>query len=266
MMRIINFKELISLFLLLSALLLGGCGTAMLSDAHLAKQAKSQFSQMKKAEKLSKNASYKAMVNRIGKRIAGVAQVDLPGTEWEFVVFDKNEANAFAMPGGKVGVNSGLITLANGNEDEVAAVIGHEVAHVALRHSNKRMSQAIGIGLGGLILETAIRNKSETDRLLTRGAYGAGTTVGLALPYSRSNEREADHRGLLYSAMAGYDPRGAVSFWEKMVKASSGGKIPEFLSTHPNPSNRIEFLEANMEKALALYREAKLSRGEKPNP
>ena len=161
-MKIINIKELLSLFLLLSALLFGGCGTAMLSDAHLAKQAKSQFSQMKKAEKLSNNASYKSMVNRIGKRIAGVAQVDLPGTEWEFVVFDKNEANAFAMPGGKVGVNSGLITLANGNEDEVAAVIGHEVAHVALRHSNKRMSQAIGIGLGGLILETAIRNKSET--------------------------------------------------------------------------------------------------------
>ena len=161
----------------------------MLSDEHLAKQAKSQF-QMKKAERLSNNASHKAMVNRIGKRITGVAQVDLPGTEWEFVVFDKKEANAFAMPGGKVGVYTGLITLANGNEDEVAAVIGHEVAHVALRHSNKRMSQAIGIGLGGVILETAMRNKSDTDRLLARGAYGAGTTVGLALPYSRSNERK----------------------------------------------------------------------------
>ena len=95
----------------------GGCGTAMLSDEHLAKQAKSHFSQMKKSEKLSNNASHKAMVNRIGSRIAGVAQVDLPGTEWEFVVFDKKEANAFAMPGGKVGIYTGLITLAKGNED-----------------------------------------------------------------------------------------------------------------------------------------------------
>jgi len=260
-LRLLTFVNL-SLLSVIGA----GCGTAMLSDEHLAKQAKSQFSQMKKSEKLSNNASHKAMVNRIGKRITGVAQVDLPGTEWEFVVFDKKEANAFAMPGGKVGVYTGLITLANGNEDEVAAVIGHEVAHVALRHSNKRMSQAIGIGLGGVILETAMRNKSDTDRLLARGAYGAGTTVGLALPYSRSNEREADHRGLYYSAMAGYDPRAAVSFWKKMVKASGGGKVPEFLSTHPDSENRIKFLESHMDHAMALYRQAKQARGEKPNP
>ncbi len=254
-----------SLSLFALSILGSGCGTAMLSDEHLAKQAKSQFSQMKKAERLSNSASHKAMVNRIGKRITGVAQVDLPGTEWEFVVFDKKEPNAFAMPGGKVGVNSGLITLAKGNEDEVAAVIGHEVAHVALRHSNKRMSQAIAIGLGGVILETAMRNKSDTDRILARGAYGAGTTVGLALPYSRSNEREADHRGLYYSAMAGYDPRAAVSFWKKMQKAG-GGRVPEFLSTHPDSGKRIEFLESHMDHAMALYRQAKQARGEKPNP
>jgi len=169
------------------------------------------------------------------------------------------------MPGGKVGVNSGLITLARGNEDEVAAVIGHEVAHVAFRHSNKRMSQAIGIGLGGVILETAMRNKSNTDRILARGAYGAGTALGLALPFSRSQEREADHRGLYYAAMAGYDPRASVSFWKKMQKAA-GGKVPEFLSTHPDSGKRIEFLESHMDHAMALYREAKQARGEKPNP
>ncbi|MBT3540715.1 MAG: M48 family metalloprotease, partial [Opitutae bacterium] len=116
----------------------------MLSDEHLAKRSKSQFSQMKKSERLSTNPTHQAMIERIGERIAGVAKVDLPGTEWEFVVFNKAEPNAFAMPGGKVGVNSGLISLANGNEDEVAAVIGHEIAHVAFRHSNKRMTQAMG--------------------------------------------------------------------------------------------------------------------------
>jgi metalloendopeptidase OMA1, mitochondrial len=260
-------KLRISTFICLLTLgLMGtGCGSAMLSDEHLAKQAKGHFAQMKKSEKLSRNASHKAMINRIGRRISGVAQIDLPGTEWEFVVFDKKEPNAFAMPGGKVGVNSGLITLARGNEDEVAAVIGHEIAHVAFRHSNKRMSQAIGISLGGVILETAMRNKSGSDRMLARGAYGVGTAVGLALPFSRSQEREADHRGLYYAAMAGYDPRASISFWEKMQKAG-GGKVPEFLSTHPDSGKRIEFLQSNMDHAMALYREAKQARGEKPNP
>ena len=247
------------------SLLLFGCGQAMLSDEHLANRSKKEFAKMKQKETLSSNRSQQDMIKEIGQRIAGVAQIDLPGTEWEFVVFQKGEANAFAMPGGKVGVNSGLITLANGNEDEIAAVMGHEIAHVAFRHSNKRMSQAMGIAIGGAILNTAMRNKSNTDRALATGAYGLGTTVGMALPFSRSQEREADHRGLFYAAMAGYDPRGAIAFWKKM-QGGKKRKTPEFLSTHPNPGNRIEFLEANMEKALALYREAKLSRGEKPNP
>lgn len=253
------------LVLIVLASLVSGCGSAMLSDEHLAKRSKSQFSQMKKSERLSTNPSHQAMIERIGKRIAGVAKVDLPGTEWEFVVFNKAEPNAFAMPGGKVGVNSGLITLANGNEDEVAAVIGHEIAHVAFRHSNKRMTQAMGIALGGVILNTAMRKKSTTDRVLATGAYGVGTTVGMALPFSRSQEREADHKGLFYAARAGYDPRAAISFWQKM-QGGKKRKMPEFLSTHPNPGNRIEFLRSNMDHALALYRQAKLARGEKPNP
>ena len=166
----------------------------MLSDEHLARRSKSQFEQMKSKEPVSSNRNDQAMIEEIGKRIAGVAQVDLPGTEWEFVVFQKNEPNAFAMPGGKVGVNSGLIELAGGNEDEIAAVMGHEIAHVAFRHSNKRMSQAMGIALGGVILNTALRDKSSTDRMIAGGAYGVGTTVGMALPFSRKQEREADHR------------------------------------------------------------------------
>ena len=242
-----------------------GCGTAMLSDESLARRSKAQFDQMKNKQALSSNASHKKMVERIGKRIAGVAQVDLPGTEWEFVVFQKSEANAFAMPGGTVRVNSGLIELADGEEDEVAAVIGHEIAHIALRHSNKRMSQAMGIALGGVILNTALRDKSSTDRMIAGGAYGVGTTLGMALPYSRKQEREADQRGLFYSAMAGYDPRFVISFWKKM-QGGKKRKMPEYFSTHPDPGNRIEFLQANMNQAYALYVEAKNARGETPNP
>ena len=120
-------------FLCLAGLLLfAGCGQAMLSDENLARRSKKEFSKMKQNKTLSQNRSYQGMIKEIGERIAGVAQVDLPGTEWEFVVFQNDEPNAFAMPGGKVGVNTGLIDLAAGNEDEVAAVMGHEIAHVAL--------------------------------------------------------------------------------------------------------------------------------------
>ena len=230
-----------------AALFWSGCGAAVLSDEGLARQAGSQFNQMKKRQKVSTNASHNAMIQRIGKRITDVAEVDVPGTDWEFVVFEKSEPNAFAMPGGKVGVNAGLINLSEGNEDEVAAVIGHEIAHVAFRHSNKRMSQAIGLALGGVVLNTAMRKKSRTDRQIARGVYGAGATLGVALPFSRSQEREADHRGLYYSAMAGYDPRAAVTFWKKM-QAKSKGRMPEFLSTHTDSGNRIELIRGTYKK------------------
>jgi predicted Zn-dependent protease len=198
------------------------------------------------------------MIERIGKRITEVAKVDVPGTDWEFVVFDKSEPNAFAMPGGKVGVNAGLIELANEDEDEIAAVIGHEVAHVAKRHSNKRMSQGVGVALGGILLDTAMRNKSSNDRALARGAYGVGATVGAVLPFSRSQEREADDLGLIYSAKAGYDPRASIRFWQKMM-SKSRRKMPQFLSTHPDSGKRIEFLKSRMSYVMALYKNAKKS-------
>lgn len=229
-----------------------------MSDERLARQSKVQFTQLKKKDPVSKNRSYQKMIERIGKRITEVAKVDVPGTDWEFVVFDKSEPNAFAMPGGKVAVNSGLIELANEDEDEIAAVIGHEVAHVAKRHSNKRMSQGVGVALGGILLDTAMRNKSSNDRALARGAYGVGATVGAVLPFSRSQEREADDLGLIYSAKAGYDPRASIRFWQKMM-SKSRRKMPQFLSTHPDSGKRIEFLKSRMSYVMALYKNAKKS-------
>lgn len=244
------------LFSSVSTLLLSGCGVAMMSDEHLARQSTAQFTQLKKKDPVSKNRVYQKMIERIGKRITDVAKVDVPGTDWEFIVFDKSEPNAFAMPGGKVGVNAGLIELANEDEDEIAAVIGHEVAHVAKRHSNKRMSQGVGVALGGILLDTAMRNKSSSDRALARGAYGVGATVGAVLPFSRSQEREADDLGLIYSAKAGYDPRASIRFWQKMI-IKSKRKMPQFLSTHPDSGKRIEFLKSRMPYAMALYKNAK---------
>ena len=239
-----------------STLLLSGCGVVMMSDERLARQSTAQFTQLKKKDPVSKNRVYQKMIERIGKRITDVANVDVPGTDWEFVVFDKSEPNAFAMPGGKVGVNAGLIELANEDEDEIAAVIGHEVAHVAKRHSNKRMSQGVGVALGGILLDTAMRNKSSSDRALARGAYGVGATVGAVLPFSRSQEREADDLGLIYSAKAGYDPRASIRFWQKMMSKSKR-KMPQFLSTHPDSGKRIDFLKSRMPYAMALYKNAK---------
>lgn len=258
-MSIFQFCKLL-LFTGISLFVVSGCGVAMMSDEHLARKSKAQFTQMKKKDPVSQNANYQKMVERIGKRITDVAKVDVPGTEWEFVVFEKSEPNAFAMPGGKVGVNAGLIELANEDEDEIAAVIGHEVAHVARRHSNKRVSQGVGVALGGIILETAMSNKSSGDRALARGAYGVGATLGAVLPFSRSQEREADELGLIYTAKAGYDPRASIRFWQKM-QSRSRRKMPQFLSTHPDSGNRIQFLQTKMPYAMTLFRNAKNTRG-----
>ena len=151
--------------------------------------------------------------------------------------------------------------MANGNEDEIAAVIGHEIAHVAFRHSNKRMTQAMGIALGAVVLDAAMRDEKSSDRRLAGGAYGVGSALGVALPFSREQEQEADHRGLYYSAMAGYDPRGAISFWQKMLNEKKT-RMPQFLSTHPDPGKRIDFLKANMDEAYSLYLQNKEATGE----
>jgi predicted Zn-dependent protease len=217
---------------------------------------------MKKQERISKNPKHNAMVRRIAQRIADVSDIELPKTEWEFVVFENDAINAFALPGGKVGVYTGLIELVD-SDDELAAVIGHEIAHVACRHGNKRMSQGIGLALGGVLLDKSMRNKDRSDRQMARLGYGVGSQLLVALPYGRKQETEADDRGIMYAALAGYNPRAAVTFWEKMQKKNKGSP-PEFLSTHPATENRIAHLESKMDHAMRIYRQGKVSRGETP--
>tara|TARA_Y100000588_G_scaffold243807_1_gene257992 strand:- start:23 stop:796 length:774 start_codon:yes stop_codon:yes gene_type:complete len=256
-------KKLFSRFILVFlALLIGGCGAAILPESYVAGQGHAAFKQIKRKESISKNPKYNAMVKRIAGRIAEVSDIELPKTEWEFVVFDNKAINAFALPGGKVGVYTGLIELVD-SDDELAAVIGHEVAHVAFRHGNKRMSQGIGIALGGVLLDSSMRDKDRSDRQLARLGYGVGSQLLVALPYGRKQETEADERGLMYSALAGYDPRAAVTFWQKMEKKNKGSP-PEFLSTHPATDNRIAFLESKMDQAMRIYRQSKEARGEAP--
>ncbi len=213
-----------------------------------------EFQKLKQSTPVSKDTRINEMVRRVGQRIAAVAP--LPDAQWEFVVFDDPKtANAFCLPGGKVGVYTGILPITE-VESGLAAVIGHEVSHAVARHGGERMSQALLTQLGGQGLSAAMQNNSEQARNLALGIYGGAATVGWVLPHSRAQESEADHLGLIYMARAGYDPRAAVEFWQRFAEYNKGhgNQQWQFLSTHPLDETRINQLEAEMPAALAEYR------------
>lgn len=195
-------------------------------------------------------------IRRVGERLAAI--VPEHDYDWEFNLIDSEQKNAFALPGGKVAVYTGILPVLK-SEAGLAAVLGHEIAHVIARHGGERLTQGVGIkvvqeaaayGLGG---QSAIVQKG------AMGALGLGLQVGAALPFSREHELEADHLGLLYAARAGYDPKEAVGVWQRMDEA--GQRAPEFLSTHPNPGSRVEKLNQLMPQALAEYEKAPTKHG-----
>lgn len=214
------------------------------------------WQQIKREEKLSEDPEARARVERVGRRIAGVAEsaTGTPADEWEFATFAGEQKNAFALPGGRVAVYEGILEVAD-SDDELATVVGHEVAHVAARHGSERMSQALLVSLGGMGLSIALQDKPARTRQLYMAAFGLGAQVGYMLPHSRQQELEADRIGLIYMARAGYDPRAAVDFWQGMESASENGQPPTFLSTHPSHGQRIDRLREFMPQALEVYRE-----------
>jgi predicted Zn-dependent protease len=229
----------------------------LVSDGEVAQLGLTEFEKLKKATPISKDAAANAILQRVGQRIAKVAT--LPNAQWEFVLFDDPKtANAFCLPGGKVGVYTGIFPITK-DELGLATVVGHEVAHAAARHGSERMSQALVTQLGGQALSAAMRNHSAQTQNLFLGIYGATSQVGWVLPHSRSQESEADRIGLKYMARAGYDPRAAVDFWKRFAAytQSAGGKNWEFLSTHPTDETRIRQIEAWLPEALAEYQPAR---------
>lgn len=225
----------------------------LVPNDQLTSMSAAQFGQLKQETPISRDPTYNAMVRRVGDRIAYVAGPDMPNAQWEFVVFDDDsQINAFAMPGGKVAVYTGIFKVAK-TDDDLAIVMGHEVAHVAAGHGNERVSHQLLASGGALALNVGTADMDSGDRQLLMAAYGAGTAVGVILPYSRYHESEADEIGLMYAAKAGYDPRAAIGFWDRMA-AQSQGAPPEFLSTHPSGSTRIRKLNELMPKALEAYR------------
>lgn len=256
-----SFYPAFSLFL---ALTFTGCTTVpqtgrsalhLVSPDALASSAAQQFGQIKQETPISRDRKMNEMVQRVGDRIAYVAGPDMPSAQWEFVVFDDDDQiNAFAMPGGKVAVYSGLFKVVQ-SEADLAIVIGHEIAHVVAGHSAERVSQQILAAGGALALQlgTSQSDLSSEERQLLLAAYGAGAALGVILPYSRLHESEADEIGLIYAAKAGYDPRAAIPFWQRM-EAQKSFSPPEFLSTHPSDSTRMSKLNALMPRAYQVYK------------
>jgi len=227
-------------------------GLILISEQQEAQLGASAFADIKASGKMSADTAQKAFIETIVRRLA--AHAETGGAQWEVELFEDPTPNAFALPGGKIGVHTGLLPIA-ANEAGLAAVLGHEIAHVALRHGGQRMTQQLGISVGNRLLELAITNRQSRERQAWLSAYGLGTSVFAALPYSRRHEYEADRMGMIYMAKAGYDPSEAVAFWRRMQKAG-GAKPPEFLSTHPTDQNRIAAIEKLLPEALAFYRPA----------
>jgi predicted Zn-dependent protease len=239
-------------------------GFKLLPETELQSMASQQYVQFLSGTKvLSENVNKDAqMVTRVGQRITKAVEdyyakkglsKDLEGFKWEYNLVDDKAVNAWCMPGGKIVVYTGLLPMTQ-NEAALAIVMGHEVSHALFQHGNERMSQGLIQQLGGVALQVAVANKPQETQQLFLGAYGAGSQLGVLLPFSRKHELEADRFGMIWSAMAGYNPQEAIPLWERMEKAGSGQKPPEFMSTHPSEQRRIVQLQKYMPEALSYYK------------
>ena len=230
--------------------------TALVSPEQEMTLGLTSFNEMKKGTPISNDAAANALVQKVGKRIAAIAGPDMPNAQWEFVVFASKEANAFCLPGGKVGVYTGILPITK-DEAGLATVIGHEVAHAIARHGAERMSEGMLIQLGGQALGNGLANSDPRVQVLANAAYGLTTQVGRELPHSRAQESEADHIGLIYMARAGYNPEASVQFWQRFAayNQQQGGSTPAFLRTHPTDETRIKQLQAWMPEAKAQQKQ-----------
>lgn len=204
-----------------------------------------------------------AIVSRLVARASDVeadlaAQNGQPPTglaktfDWSVAVLESDQANAFCLPGGKMAVYTGLIPVAE-NDDAMAVVLGHEISHALLRHGSQRIAQQKLVQMGQLAAGVAIGNMDPQQQQMVMAALGAGAQYGLVLPYGRNHETQADEVGLMLAAAACYDPHAAIPLWQRMSQLNGGARPPEFASTHPDPANRIEHLQALMPRAMQFH-------------
>jgi len=224
----------------------------LLSEADEVRMGLQSYEEVLRKAKLSTDPALNEKVGRVGTRIAeATGRKDL---QWEFKVIEDQQANAFALPGGKVAVYTGILPITR-DDAGLAAVLGHEVAHAIARHGAERLSQDMLVQVGLAATMTALSNRDPKTVQSVGALLGAGASVGLLLPWGRSQESEADHLGLIYMAKAGYDPHAARDLWVRMAEASKGsGKPPEFLSTHPSEATRIKQIDGWIPEAMKYYR------------
>jgi metalloendopeptidase OMA1, mitochondrial len=211
------------------------------------------YAEVLKDEPVTKNAAATEMVQRVGKRIAAVA--DRPDFQWDFNVIEATTQNAFCLPGGKVAVYTGILPVCQ-SEAGLAVVMSHEIAHAIARHGGERMSHQTAENTAKDALKYVMRDKTETTQNVVLAAYGAGAQYGAILPYSRKHELEADHIGIMLMAKAGYDPSEAPKFWERFAGQKEGATPMEFLSTHPSDARRSAALREVLPEAMDLYQAA----------
>ncbi|MBN1302739.1 MAG: M48 family metallopeptidase [Melioribacteraceae bacterium] len=263
-------QKRIAILALLLAIIIISCSTVaitgrkqlnLIPDATILSMSFQQYDQFVNENKLSTDKQKTALIKKVGINIQGAvekyfAEKKLSGRlknfEWEFNLVESDQINAWCMPGGKVVFYTGILPICQ-DETGVAVVMGHEVAHAIAEHGSERMSQVLLTQLGGMALDKALEDEPELTRALALTAFGAGTQLGILLPYSRLHESEADRLGLIFMAMAGYDPGAAVNFWERMAEQKGGQAPPEFLSTHPSDENRIKDLKNLLPEAMQYY-------------
>jgi predicted Zn-dependent protease len=223
-----------------------------------------QYGQFLEDNIISADEENTATVKLVGKNIQKAVEQyfaengledELKNYDWEFNLVESNEVNAWCMPGGKVVFYTGILPITR-DENGIAVIMGHEIAHAIAEHGNERMSQGLMAQLGGVALAVAVSEKPEETQQLWMSAFGAGAQLGVLLPFSRLHESEADHLGLIFMSMAGYNPNHAISFWRRMAEMKDGQAPPEFMSTHPSDENRIAEIEKLIPKALKYYNPA----------
>lgn len=225
------------------------------SNQQLAGMGQQTFDGMKAEQKVSSKAVTNEFVNCVANAITKHVPNTVFNGQWEVVVFDDPQVNAFALPGGKIGVYTGLLAVAE-NQEQLAAVIGHEVGHVIAEHGNERMSSSTLIGIGMEATNALLQANEIANNNLIMAAIGAGVQVGVQLPFSRTHESEADLIGLELMAQSGFAPGEAVKLWQNMAKASGDQRQPELLSTHPLPATRISNIEQHLPAAMAMFNSA----------
>jgi predicted Zn-dependent protease len=224
-----------------------------------------QYTDFLKTNKVSSSQKDIDMVGKVGRKIQGAVETymaqnamsdRLSGYKWEFNLVESAEVNAWCMPGGKVVVYTGIWPVTK-DEKGLAVVLGHEIAHAIAEHGNERMTQGLITQFGGVALSEIIKDKPEETKSLWMTVFGAGAQYGVLLPFSRTQENEADHLGLIFMAMAGYDPNSSVEFWNRMAAQKGGNAPPEFLSTHPSDATRIANIKEELPEALKYYKSGK---------